>query len=269
MPPSFRASADGSRLSNLADYHTPLPSAAGPDLGTAGGNSNLATLRVSSIAKLGNAENVATTLTFAGENSLLDFRSRPETTSNQTGQSPFSSVVRRWTSAGLAQANVSWRDAGYLTGGLRVERNDALGSNGIVSALPMVGVAMLRDYGPVTVKLRSAYGRGIRPAATPIRETAWFDPHGQARLLGLSPEEQSGIEAGLDVFLGKTFGLQVTRFDQLASGLIQRVAYVVSSASPQGPPPSGGSSSSEELFGPEDRHISYVLQNVGEITNHG
>src|SRR3989454_786961 len=176
------AGFDGSRLSNLADYHTPLPSAAGPDLGTAGGNSNLATLRVSSIAKLGNAENVATTLTFAGENSLLDFRSRPETTSNQTGQSPFSSVGRRGTSAGL---------------------------------------------------------------------------------------EQSGIEAGLDVFVGKTFGLQVTRFDQLASGLIQRVAYVVSSASPQGPPPSGGSSSSEELFGPEDRHISYVLQNVGEITNHG
>ena len=68
------AGLDGSRLSNLADYHTPLPSASGPDLGAAGGNANLGTFRVSSVAKLGDSENLATTLTFVGENSLLDFR---------------------------------------------------------------------------------------------------------------------------------------------------------------------------------------------------
>jgi outer membrane receptor protein involved in Fe transport len=261
---------DGSRLSNLADYHTPLPSASGPDLGTAGGNANLATLRVSSIARLGDADNLATTLTFAGENSLLDFRSQPETTSIQaTSGTIASSVVRRWTSAGVAQANVSWRDAGYLTAGLRVERNDAFDGNPTVSLLPMLGATVLRDYGPLTVKLRSAYGRGIRPATTPVRETAWFDPPRQARLLDLAPEEQAGIETGMDVYIGKTLGVQVTRFDQLASGLIQRVAYAASSQHIQRPPPEGGYPPPEQPYSPEDRHIDYVLQNVGEITNRG
>jgi iron complex outermembrane receptor protein len=265
------AGFDGSRVSNLADYHTPLPSASGPDLGTAGGNANLATLRVSSVARLGDAEKLATTLTFAGENSLLDFRSQPETTTATapTAGSTISSVVRRWTSAGVAQANVSWREAGYLTTGLRVERNDAFGSNRTVSMLPMLGAAVLHDYGPLTVKLRSAYGRGIRPATTPMRETAWFDPRGQAQLLNLAPEEQSGIEAGVDLFVGKSFGLQLTRFDQLASGLIQRVAYAASDDHDQG---STGEPAYPELqhhIRAEDRRISYVLQNVGEITNRG
>jgi iron complex outermembrane receptor protein len=259
-------------LSNLADYHTPLPSASGPDVGTAGGNANLATLRVSSVARLGSAENLGTTLTFAGENSLLDFRSQPETTTAALPSgSTAPSVVRRWTSAGVAQANVSWRDAGYLTAGLRVERNDVFGNNSSVSTLPMLGAAVMHDYGSLTVKLRSAYGRGIRPATTPMRETAWFDPRGQARLLNLAPEEQSGIEAGVDLFVGKTLGLQLTRFDQLASGLIQRVAYASAAGHNQGSSP-GGEPTYPDLqhhVHAEDRRIAYVFQNVGEITNRG
>jgi len=119
---------------------------------------------------------------------------------------------------------------------VRVERNDALGSLSTVSVLPMLGAAVLHDVGSVTVKLRSAYGRGIRPATTPIRQTAWFEPHREMQLFNLAPEEQSGIEAGVDMFFGKTFGLQVTRFDQLASGLIQRVAYVESGSHVSGGP---------------------------------
>jgi len=263
------AGFDGSRLTNLADYHTPLPSASGPDVGAAGGNANLGTLRVSSIAKLGDTEKLATTLTFSGENSLLDFRSQPETAYTQTANgSTVQSVVRRWTSAGVAQANVSWRDAGYITSGLRVERNEALGSNRTVSVLPMIGAAVLQDYGPLTLKLRSAYGRGIRPATTPMRETSWFDPRGQARLLSLAPEEQSGIETGIDLSVGKTFGLQLTRFDQLASGLIQRVAYASAGQQQSAEPPTGGGYPPSPVP-PEDRRIAYVFQNVGEITNRG
>ncbi|HMG12528.1 MAG TPA: TonB-dependent receptor [Gemmatimonadaceae bacterium] len=259
------AGFDGSRLTNLADYHSPLPSASGADLGLAGGNANLGTLRVSSIAKLGDAEKLATTLTFAGENSLLDFRSQPDTT-QVTGAS-VTRVVQRWTSAGVAQANVSWRDAAFLTSGLRVERNDAVGSNRTLSVLPMVGVAMLRDYGPLTVKLRSAYGSGIRPATTPIRQTAWFNAGGQTRDLNLAPEEQAGIETGLDVYVGKTFGAQVTRFDQLASGLIQRVGYAMGGDQSQAL--SAGGYPLSQHVAPDDRRIAYVLQNVGEITNRG
>lgn len=268
---SVVAGFDGSRLTNLADYHTPLPSGTAPDLGSAGGNSNLASLRASSVGKLGDPDKLATTVTFAAENSMLDFRTQAEALSppNAGATAPtLSSVVRRWTTAGIAQANVGWSDAGYLTAGMRIERNAALGNNATVSMLPMLGVAALRDVGPLTVKLRSAYGRGIRPATTPIRETAWFDPRRDGRLLDLSPEEQSGIEAGMDVFLGKSWSLQVTRFDQLASGLIQRVAYVAQDSHNKGQS-NGYYSPPQQPVGPEDRHIAYALQNVGEITNRG
>ena len=106
------AGFDGSRLSNLADYHTPLPSASGPDLGTAGGNANLATLRLSSIAKIGSPENLETTLSFAAENSLLDFRSQPETTSTQTTAG---SAAGRFSTT---QSQNAFQVAGWKRGGL-------------------------------------------------------------------------------------------------------------------------------------------------------
>lgn len=266
---SIVAGFDGSRLTNLADYHTPLPSASAPDLGSAGGNANLTSLRISSVAKLGDPENLATTLTFAAENSMLDFKAQADTVSTQPTTAALSSaVVRRWTTGGVAQANIGWRDAGYVTTGLRVERNESLGSDANVSVLPMLGVAGLRDIGPVTVKLRSAYGRGIRPATTPIRETAWFDPRREAQLVDLAPEQQSGIETGMDLYVGKVFGFQVTRFDQLASGLIQRVAYAAPESHAEGPS-TGWYTPPQQPYAPADRHISYLLQNVGQITNRG
>ncbi|MDQ6768929.1 MAG: TonB-dependent receptor [Gemmatimonadota bacterium] len=266
---AFVAGFDGSRLSNLADYHTPLPSASGPDLGTAGGTANLTTLRASSVAKLGETETLGATLTLTGESSLLNYNPETTTSATQAGGSAQSAIQRR-TTAGVAQANVSWRDAGYLTGGLRVERNDVF-SGSTLSLLPMLGAAVLGDYGPVTIKLRSAYGRGIRPASTVARETAWFDPHGQARQLSLSPEEQSGIEAGMDFSVGRSFGFQVTRFDQLATGVIQRVAYANDGESHYGRPTAtiGQPQPPSQPVRPEDRRIEYAFQNVGQITNRG
>jgi len=131
----------------------------------------------------------------------------------------------------------------------------------------MIGAAVVHDYGPLTIKLRSPYGRGIRQAANAARETAWFDPRGDVRRLSLSPEEQSGVEAGVDFFFGKSFGLQVTRFDQLASGLIQRVAYTYTGTQTSGRPLQDANQS--EPVDPGDRHIEYTYQNVGEITNRG
>ncbi|HZE07822.1 MAG TPA: TonB-dependent receptor [Gemmatimonadaceae bacterium] len=261
------AGFDGSRLRNLADYHTPLPSAAAPDIGTAGGSANLVTLRASSVAKLGDPDRLGASVTLSGESSLLSFEPQPDTAPPTPGVAPQAPIQRR-TVAGVAQTNLSWADAGFLATGLRLERNDVPGAS-TVSVLPMVGAAVLHDYGALTIKLRSAYGRGIRPAATAARGTAWFDPRGDDGQLALAPEEQSGIETGLDFFVGRTFDLQVTRFDQLASGLIQRVAY----ASTNGR--SEGSSSNENQIAypgpvhPQDRHIDYALQNVGEITNRG
>lgn len=269
---SIVAGFDGSRVSNIPDYHTPLPSASGQAVGSAGGNANLATLRFSSVAKVGTPDKLESSLTLSAENSWLDFRSQTATTSAQ-GVSSLSSIVRRMTSAGVAQANFAWHDAEFLTAGLRLERNSSLGATSTYSALPMLGVATLREFGPVTVKLRSAYGRGIRAATTPIRETAWFDTRRQSQLLDLAPEQQSGIETGMDLLVGRRFGLQATRFDQLASGLIQRVAYVYNEQHTQGPGDGDnegrGGPGSTQPYAASDRHIGYVLQNVGQITNRG
>ncbi|MFL5572021.1 MAG: TonB-dependent receptor plug domain-containing protein [Gemmatimonadaceae bacterium] len=256
---------DRSTLSNLADYSTPLPSAVGTHFGSVRGDASLASLRMSSAAKLGDPDNIETTLTFAAENSLLNLRSADVMADETGGESARVSTLRRWTTAGLAQTNVAWRDAGFLTAGLRVERNDALGSTVRLSALPMLGVATLRDFHALTLKLRSAYGRGIRPASTLIRQAVWFDPRGKSRVVDLSSEQQSGIETGVDVYVGRAFGLQLTRFDQLASGVIQRVAYVTPEA--YSGPSLGGNQDSRQSGA--HRHIAYVVQNVGEISNRG
>ena len=80
------------------------------------------------------------------------------------------------------------------------------------------------------MKVRVAYGKGIRPAEATIRATSWMGMRGSAGASNLSPEEQSGVEAGVDLLVGRLMALHVTRFDQLASGPIQPVA--VSSSGP-------------------------------------
>jgi iron complex outermembrane receptor protein len=82
----------------------------------------------------------------------------------------------------------------------------------------------------------------------------WPGSHAQLRAPGLDPEEQSGIEAGLDLTVGDRFTLQFTAFDQLASGLVQRVGIA-----PREP----------YTDRREHRRLPYALQNLGEIANRG
>jgi iron complex outermembrane receptor protein len=154
------------------------------------------------------------------------------------------------------QTSVAVREALYLTGGLRVERNDGFVVADQVTALPMIGAALVGDRGDVTLKLRGAYGKGIRPQRIAPRETTWAGIRGQGMAASLRPEEQSGVEAGIDLIVGKTVTVQLTRFDQLASGLIQRVA-------------TDAETGADPTNGPGPRHVTYVLQNVGEIANRG
>ena len=92
--------------------------------------------------------------------------------------------------------------------------------------------------------------------------TSWMGARGSDDDTELSSEEQSGVEGGADLVFGRVFGVHVTRFDQVASGLIQPVAVM----SHSGPGPGGGGGGG----GPNDgRRIAFELQNVGEITNRG
>ncbi|MEP6689727.1 MAG: TonB-dependent receptor [Gemmatimonadaceae bacterium] len=256
---SVLVGVDGYRLSDVTLDGTPIPSAVDSALRAARGGADRVSVRASSVYQMPRSAAVATTLTFAAEHSILRDESTvdvPQAPGN-TGRGFVSGVadVAFLSNSGIvAQVNSAIYDRLYLTGGLRVERNDGFSNAMRVATLPMLGASFVHDEGAVTVKFRAAFGKGIRPARTPTRNIAWYGV-GHSRISAdLAPEEQTGIEEGVDLFLGRAVALHLTRFDQLASGLIQQVPVTTDY------PDNGGGMQPQ---------LSYALQNVGEITNRG
>ncbi|HEX8696459.1 MAG TPA: TonB-dependent receptor [Longimicrobium sp.] len=245
---SLVVGVDGDRLSGLLDERTPVPTAAEAALRAAAGGADRGTLRMSSVARLGTVGRADLALTLVAEHSVL----REEAGGGGRPGEPRQALVSWTHSTGVvAQGNAALGERLYLTAGLRVERNEGL-AGGRYAALPVLGGAWVADLGALaTLKVRAAYGRGIRPVRSPPRDSAWPGFRAQARGAGLEPEEQSGVEGGFDLAFGRALSLQVTRYHQVASGLIQRVALPVDTAWGTGP------------------QTPYAPQNVGEISNRG
>lgn len=230
-------------------FASPLDSA----LRAATGKAFRTTLRASSVGQFGNPEGAAATITLGAEHSFV--QDETVTTRSMSGGVTVP-IAQRYTfaesrsNAGLiGQAGASFRQSFFLSGGVRVERNTGLVGIGDIAVLPMAGAAAMHSFGVATVKLRAAFGKGIRPPQTSNRSGLLMGIGGTP-----SPEQQSGIEAGADVFIGSTLALHATRFDQHASGLIQPVS-VYSISSP------------DDVAGYP--RVVYELQNVGRITNRG
>lgn len=247
------AGLDGGRVAGVPDERTPIPYAAeGTWRGTTGG-ADRGTLRLSSVGRFDAGGAGDLTLTLAAEHSALREQvDAPPPRPGQRPPPPGEPPPVAWTqSTGVvAQATAALRDRLHLTGGVRVERNEGLIENRY-AALPMLGAAWLTESGGVSLKLRGAYGSGTRPARTPVRDHANGGSRSRNYGMELDPERQSGVEGGFDLAFGGGFTLQVTAYDQLASGLIQRVALPADSV------------------GAGRRQTPYVLQNVGQITNRG
>ena len=269
---SLLAGIDGYYLNNVADAINPVPSPLDSALRAAQGNGDRVTLRASSVARIGPVDGPQGTLTFGIEQSVL----RQATTATSqvpgsSGQKYAIAIDRRaetWNhnTGLLSQVSTSWDDAIFLTGGLRVERNDAFSGTNRYPLLPMLGVAVVRNVGGAELKWRAAYGKGIRPPQTPARSASY----GYAGNLGyagnpgmggpsavlpaLDPEVQSGYEGGGELYLGRAFSLHLTRFDQRVTGLIQNVSVAIDTLMRNGS---------------LERRVRYQLQNVGEITNTG
>jgi iron complex outermembrane receptor protein len=111
---------------------------------------------------------------------------------------------------------------------------------------PMVGLAVTRDVGEATIKLRSAYGKGIRPPAPSMRTAIRTISFRQLANPELRPEVQSGTEGGLEVYAGDRLNLSFTVYSQEADGLIQQV-----------------------VPNPNERQRTIQYQNVGRIHNSG
>jgi iron complex outermembrane recepter protein len=119
----------------------------------------------------------------------------------------------------------------------------------------MIGASFVKQLDLVTVKLRGAYGRGIRPVHTIARAATWMGGHAYDDAAGaLEPEQQKGLESGIDLFVGQLLALHATRFDQRAFGLVQPVAVLTDTS---------------VTADPREEHFAYQLQNVGAIDNRG
>ena len=267
---AFLLGVDGYRLRNPSVDNGPIPSAIDSALTAAQGGSDRVTARMSSTVRFGAVESAAAELTLSAEHSAAREQSLVRTmiaggsVASKPGewQSQGDATFAGWraNSGVVAHANTSLRNRLFLTAGMRVERVESLVGLSHVAALPMIGGAMVGDRGDVTLKVRAAYGKGIRPVEGAIRELAVGGHRTALVTYDLAPEQQSGVEAGADLFIGRTFGLHVTRFDQRATGLIQSVAVAIPWVRDGGPP------MGDTFAG---TYVAYQLQNVGEIGNRG
>ena len=151
------------------------------------------------------------------------------------------------------QGHLSIGDRLFLTGGVRIEQGSSDIDDNHVATLPLVGGSYVHLLGDVEVRARASYGKGIRWAQLPVQTTALQRLNAVQRS-ELVPEEQAGIEAGIDIGHGRLFALHITRFDQTASGLVQRVTTALN----------------DTVSAPYAlRDMRYELQNVGAIRNRG
>jgi iron complex outermembrane receptor protein len=176
----------------------------------------------------------------------------------------------------VGQATVAVDDALFVTASLRGERNDGFSDASRFAALPTLGVAALRPIGRgagaggATVKLRAAYGSGLRPARNAARSTLWRAV-GRPDA-GVGPERQRGLEFGFDLLAGggrpgaPSVTASLTRFDQRASGLLQQVAVAVPTPRARVPavPRIAGDSGARRSWA-----MLYRIENVGVIDNRG
>ena len=269
---------DGYRLTGTAGDPTPLPSLSDSALAAARGGADRITMRLSSTRQLGGDARDKSSIGFG-----LEHSSARESSSGLggvlapriegQGERGSALVARRdiqaaqstatttswWNNTGLySQAHLTLASALSVTGGARVEHMSGPSESGRLAFLPMLGAAWIGESGNLTLKTRAAYGRGIRPARTVARGASFTGGRGAGTLTSLAPEEQAGVEAGVDLLIGSLIGLHVTRFDQRASGLVQPVAIV-----------GVNTTASNRAGEPASAHVLYQLQNVGAINNSG
>lgn len=268
------AGIDGYSLGGIAYDSAPTVTAANAILRDAGTAGVRTTLRANSIARISSAHADAT-ITFTADNTHISLRAdnlpiythpalsdamasnnrgrepRVQTQTLRRVPEPAPTTQSRSSTGASTEVLTTFNDRVTLTGALRVER-DAGGSAGAgqTSALPMVGASFTALSNPnARIKVRASFGKGVRwPSLSGMRD------HMQVSQMSLEPEQQSGMEAGIDVHVRSALSLQLTRFDQTATGLAQQMTLPVLV---------------DDRGARRARRFGVVLQNVGAISNAG
>lgn len=207
-----------------------------------------ASVRYSMAARVLSTSRGSASLTLGAEHSDLDrerLGNRAELIGNGSGLAAL--YRERVRNTGIfGQLKVDVANTIFLSAGLRGEHNSNFGQNVSTAYSPMVGLAVTRDVGDATVKLRTAYGKGIRPPAPSMRTAIRTLSFRQLANPELEPEVQSGTEGGIEVYAGDRLNLSFTVYSQDADGLIQQV-----------------------VPNPTERARTIQYQNVGRIHNSG
>lgn len=155
----------------------------------------------------------------------------------ETGPFAASSFGRAETSTtGLfAQTQVALWDAVFLTAGVRAEDDANYGDEYGTSVSPRVGASVVRNLGPVTVKVRGAYGRATNPPPAQSRLDAYSTDLSGRRTRsrlgnpGIGPEIQRGGEWGVELSndARTLVSLSLTGYRQTADDLIDDLLLIV------------------------------------------
>jgi len=144
----------------------------------------------------------------------------------------------------FAQGQLGFSDALYVTAGIRAEDNQSFGRDFGLAWAPRVGVSYVRTMGDVTAKARVAYGKGIRAPNPGYAQTVNYGYAVQMGNPNLGPEQQVGLDGGVEFYFGRRGSLEATYYHQTAIDLIDAVAQ------------------------PESVY-TYEYENVGKIKNTG
>ena len=264
---TITAGVDGYRLAGVTVDYVPVPSALDSALRSTQGGADKGTFRANSVRRATFGDQHTATVTLAADGALLRDGTSSALPAYRSGPvrgagSGFSNA--RWLSTmGVGvQAAVGFSDRVFVTAGLRGERNDGFSFASRFGVLPSIGASVVGERGALSWKMRAAYGAGMRPARTTMRETAWRGMNLGAVAASLEPEKQVGVEGGVDLYWRRNLSLQVTRFDQRASSLIQQVpAAYTSLVTPR--------DSEDGRWATRPVQYQYALVNLGAITNRG
>jgi len=120
----------------------------------------------------------------------------------------------------FAQWQLSVLDAVTVVGGIRGERNSSYGKSYGMNVAPRFGASALAEIGPVTGKIRVAYGRSTQIPSVDLRRQLFttdvtYGLHlTQLASPDLGPAEQSGPEGGLELYFGQRGSIDVTLYRQ-------------------------------------------------------
>lgn len=148
------------------------------------------------------------------------------TLSGGANSPPFVSRTTESERGAFAQGQLAIWNTLYLTGGIRGEHDSNYGSSYGLNYAPRYGASLVHDIGPVTAKVRVAYGRATRAPASGARQavfltnTTYGTYQSQIASPDLGPETQGGTESGLELYWGTRASLQLTHYDQRVDNLI-------------------------------------------------